>query len=76
VEDGVDIVEDVLRAECRGQVAMAVRDEFQAEAGGEGGHEIGIEVRDAAIWILAEDSVCVLRELPLVNLFINRIIEI
>jgi hypothetical protein len=36
VEDGIDIVEDVLRAECRGEVAVAVGDEREAEAGGEG----------------------------------------
>ena len=53
VEDGVDVVEDVLRAEGGGQVAVAVGDEFEAEAGGEGGDEIGVEVGDAAIfnWI-------------------------
>ena len=49
MEDGVDVVEDILRAECRGQVAVAVGYEFQAEAGGEGGDEIGIEVGDTAI---------------------------
>ena len=49
VEEGVDVVENILRAERRGQVAVAVGDEFQAEAGGEGGDEIGIEVGDTAI---------------------------
>jgi len=37
VEDGVDVVEDVLRAEGGGEVAMAVGDEIHAQAGGEGG---------------------------------------
>ena len=46
MEDGVDVVEDVLRAEGGGQVAVAVGDELEAEAGGEGGDEIGIEVGD------------------------------
>jgi len=41
VEDGVDVVEDVLRAEGGGEIAVAIGDEFQAQAGGEGGDEIG-----------------------------------
>jgi len=41
VEDGVDVMEDVLRAESGGEVAVAVGDELQAQAGGEGGDEIG-----------------------------------
>jgi hypothetical protein len=42
VEDGLDVVEDVLRAEGGGQVAVAVGDEREAEAGCEGRNEIGI----------------------------------
>ena len=41
MEDGVDVMEDVLRAEGGGEVAVAVGDELQAQAGGEGGDEIG-----------------------------------
>lgn len=37
MEDGVDVVEDVLRAEGGGEIAVAIGDEFQAQAGGEGG---------------------------------------
>jgi hypothetical protein len=40
VEDGVDVVEDILRAEGGGEVDVAVGDEFKAEAGGEGGLRI------------------------------------
>jgi len=43
-------MEDVLRAECGGEVAVAVGDELQAKAGGEGGDEIGVEVGDAAVF--------------------------
>ena len=49
VEDRVDVIKDVLRAEGRGEVAVTIRGELEAEAGGEGGDEIRIEVRKAAI---------------------------
>jgi hypothetical protein len=50
VEDGIDVVENVLRAEGGGQVAVAVGDERETEAGSEGGDEIMIDIGGATIF--------------------------
>ena len=68
MEDGVDVVEDVLRAECAGEVAVAVGDEFEAEAGGEGGDEIGVEVGDATM--NNSRIICIFQEFNLLTKFI------
>ena len=50
VEDGVDVVEDVLRPEGRLTVSPPVGDEFEAELLLHLGDELGAEVRDAAVF--------------------------
>ena len=59
VEDGVDVIEDVLRAEGGGQVAVAVGDEREAEAGSEGRDEIMAEVGDAMSFCCRYASIAV-----------------